>query len=274
MVSQADSPRKNDVVSDPDTPRHPGSCHDQASLADANIMGDVDQVIDLGAPADDGVVDTAPINRGVGTNLHLILDDAASNMRYPLVAIGGRKETKSRTADHSSGLEHDPIAQTGATMANHTRSEHAILTDGYPFFQDHPRLESGPRSHPGAVPQNGARSDAYVLTQNNGLAAHRGGMKPRRGNPGGNKTGYKRKEGPVRILDNNPGGGSLSLQLKLWSDQHGAGRRGPKIGQVPGRDKKRQRLAVGAIEWPDSGNDLPAIAKQAATDQIGDRLRG
>src|SRR5688572_6439792 len=60
--------------------------HDQAELAHRAIVADLDEVVDLGSRADHRVVDAATIDRGVRTNLHVVVDHAAAHMRDLLVS--------------------------------------------------------------------------------------------------------------------------------------------------------------------------------------------
>ena len=49
--------------------------------ANADIVADLDQVVDLGAFADHGVADGAAVDRGAGPDLDVILDDDAPDLR-------------------------------------------------------------------------------------------------------------------------------------------------------------------------------------------------
>ena len=58
------------------------------------------------------------------------------------------------------------------------------------------------------------------------------------------------------------------------ADEDRAGVGAPKVGEISLGDEKGQRIRPGAIERSQSLELHPPIAEQAATDQLGDRLRG
>jgi hypothetical protein len=80
MIRHTDVTRDYHVISDPCTSCDSDSCHDQTPLSDPDVMSDLNQIVHLGATPDDCVVDAAAIDAGVGTDLHLILEDAAADM--------------------------------------------------------------------------------------------------------------------------------------------------------------------------------------------------
>src|ERR1041384_7626960 len=78
---------------------------DEAALADVHVVGDLDQVVDLGAGADHRVVHAAAVDGGVGADLHVVADEAATHLgnlavRTPVAArhvaetVGARKSTR------------------------------------------------------------------------------------------------------------------------------------------------------------------------------------
>ena len=76
MIGNADlSGQRGEVaiVTLPDMP----TCNDQAMPANGNVVSDLHEVVDLGALADDGIAGGAAVDRGIGANLDLILDDRA-----------------------------------------------------------------------------------------------------------------------------------------------------------------------------------------------------
>ena len=80
-------------------------------------------------------------------------------------------------------------------------------------------------------------------------------------------------QGAVRIGDDDPDAGAGAAGQRL-GHQHRACSRPIQFGCVSSGDREGERVWTGPVQWsyrPDM--DRP-IAKQAATDQIGDRLRG
>ena len=55
-------------------------CHEEAQLADPDVVCDVHRVIDLCPVADHGILESATIDRGIGADLYVVSDDAPSNV--------------------------------------------------------------------------------------------------------------------------------------------------------------------------------------------------
>ena len=56
--------------------------------ADHDVVGDLHQVVDLGALADHRVRQRAPVDRGVGADLHVVADDDAADLGHLHAALG------------------------------------------------------------------------------------------------------------------------------------------------------------------------------------------
>ena len=67
--------RHDDVFTDDRRPGNTCLSGDDRPLPDNNVVGDMDQVIDLGSLFDDRRFECCPIDGGVGTDLHVIIDD-------------------------------------------------------------------------------------------------------------------------------------------------------------------------------------------------------
>ncbi len=70
--------------------------------ADQHIVGDLHEIVDLGALADHGVADRAPIDRGVGADLDIVLDDDAADLRHLDVAGRSHHVAEAVLSDASS----------------------------------------------------------------------------------------------------------------------------------------------------------------------------
>jgi hypothetical protein len=78
----------------------------------------------------------------------------------------------------------------------------------------------------------------------------------------------------VRIADHDSGLRPHRTRSQLLGDEHGAGTRVSEIMQIAAGHGQRQGIGAGAVEGAHSRNTHITIAKQAATDEVGDRLRG
>jgi hypothetical protein len=60
----------------------------EAEPADADVVADLHQVVDLGAGAYHGVVHTSPVDGSVGADLDVVVDDASPDVPDLLVTRG------------------------------------------------------------------------------------------------------------------------------------------------------------------------------------------
>ena len=87
--------------------------HDHAMAADHDVMGDLHEVIDLGALADHRIAAGAPVDRGVRADLHIVLDDDAPDLRHLEVALRPHGEAEPVLADPDARMKDDPVAEIG-----------------------------------------------------------------------------------------------------------------------------------------------------------------
>src|SRR5262249_30131403 len=70
-----------------------------AVAANDDIVPDLNEVIDLSSFADDRVLECAPVDRGVGPYLHVVLDDHPPNLRHLQVAARTHGEAEAILPD-------------------------------------------------------------------------------------------------------------------------------------------------------------------------------
>ena len=86
----------------------------QAMLADGHVVGDLHQVIDLGAPADDRRAQRAAIDGHVGADLHVVADDHVADLRHFAVHAAVLHVAEAIRADHRAGVDAHAVADLGA----------------------------------------------------------------------------------------------------------------------------------------------------------------
>src|SRR5207248_1270767 len=87
VSADPDLSSENRPVFDHHRSGHANLRHDQTEATHTHVMRDVNEVVDLCPGADHGVADAAAIDRGVGANLDVVLDDAPADMRDSLVLV-------------------------------------------------------------------------------------------------------------------------------------------------------------------------------------------
>jgi len=129
VIGDPDMPREDDVIADARAARDADSGHDQAAFADPDVVSHLHQVIELGAAPDDSVVDAAPIDARMGSDLNLVLEDAVADVRDPNVFLSIPQVTEALSTQYGPGLEHDPMSDPGAGIAYHTRADGDVIPD-------------------------------------------------------------------------------------------------------------------------------------------------
>src|SRR6056297_337722 len=111
-----------------------------AVIADANVMGNLDEVIEFHPITDDGVVECATINGGVGTHFHIISENNPTELcdTVPYALLIGETKTVG--------------ANNGATK------DVTTLANNHVVSQSHPWADQSPRPDPGAGSNNRAGS--------------------------------------------------------------------------------------------------------------------
>ena len=75
-----------------------------------DVVRDLHQIVDLGALADDGVAGRAAIDRGVGADLDVVLNDDSPGLRNFLVAARRRQIAEAVLADARAGMDDHAVA--------------------------------------------------------------------------------------------------------------------------------------------------------------------
>ena len=70
-----------------------------AVTADADVMANLDQIIDHGPCADYRIVKRTPIDGRIGANLHIVFDDDPAELRHAEQFLWSHDEAKARTTD-------------------------------------------------------------------------------------------------------------------------------------------------------------------------------
>src|SRR2546423_4390125 len=144
-------------VADRHGSRDPDLRHHQTFLANAHVVGDVHQIVDFGAVADDGVVDAATVDCSIGTNLDIVADDTAAHMGNLLVGSIAKDVTESVAADARTGVNEHSLPQRRAGINRNARPEARTIANPDAVADDTVR----PNHH--TVAQRCAASNDCVL---------------------------------------------------------------------------------------------------------------
>ena len=120
--------------------------------ADADIVADLYEIVDLGALADDRIADGAAIDGGAGADLDVVLNNNRPTCGILLWSGAAHDEAKAILPDIASGMDNDPIADQGIRY-DRTGADGTITAD------PHPGADHGLRPDRSAAPDFGLRPD-------------------------------------------------------------------------------------------------------------------
>ena len=111
--------------------------------ADADIMPDLHQVIDMHAGADHGVLRRTAVDGGVGADLRAVADQHAAQLRHGQEAFLAHGEAEPVLADARPRKQHHAVADDGVRH-RHLRADPAVLPDAHPVADHCQRADHGP----------------------------------------------------------------------------------------------------------------------------------
>src|SRR5215831_942713 len=129
MVREAHLPGGDHAAAEPARAGDADLRHDDRVLADLDVVADLHKVVDLRAPTDDGPTEHGAVDRGVGTDVHVVLDHDDADLR-DLAMPGAVEDVAEPVApDDGTRLDDHPAAEADALAQHHPWMEHRILAD-------------------------------------------------------------------------------------------------------------------------------------------------
>ena len=144
VIGDAHLAAQHGEIADRHAAGNPDLGDDQAMPADRAVVSDLDQVVDLGALADDRVAGGAAVDRGIGADFDVVLDDDAAGLRDFLMALRRRQIAKAVLADAGASMDDDAIADQGMRDRRRWRRSRNPARCGHPGRRRH-RRQSGCR---------------------------------------------------------------------------------------------------------------------------------
>ena len=123
-------------------------------------MPDLHEVVDLGAIADEGVIDAAAVDRRVRTNVDVVADDRPPDLRELGVGAIAKHVTKTIASDAHTAVNLAALAEGRAWIERHVREEARVYTDVH------------------AVAHGAMRADPRAIAYHDALADQREGLHP------------------------------------------------------------------------------------------------
>ncbi len=140
VISDGDLSAQYHVVSKRTRTPDAALSDDDAILTDLDVVADLNEVVDFCAATDACHAAACPVNGTVGTDLDVVFDDDASDLRdlaMPAVAL---KVAETIRSNCGIGMNDNPITDSDALPDDDIRPQHAIKSDGYPGSNIHTRI--------------------------------------------------------------------------------------------------------------------------------------
>ncbi len=139
MVVHADLAAQHDEIAEPRRTGNTDLTDDDTMAADLHVVGDLHEIVDLRALTDHRVEHMAAVDRGIGADLHIVLDDDAADLRNLGMLLPAE-------------LEPEPVLPTRTPAWRMTRlPSSAWVSDTCgPMAQSRPIRTLGPTTAPAA----------------------------------------------------------------------------------------------------------------------------
>ena len=121
-------------------------------------MGNLHEVVELNALADDGRTHCRTVYTGVSADLNIVLDGHDANLRYLVVAFCVRSEAESVRTDYAASVKSYVVAELAALIDGRVRVDEAVVA------HLHVVADYGVRIDLAVVAYNGVVADACKRT--------------------------------------------------------------------------------------------------------------
>jgi hypothetical protein len=137
--------------------------------ANDHIVRDLDEIIDLGVLAHDGVFESASVDATVGAHGDSILDDHPAELRQVDHSSPARRRAEARLAKHRAGVDLNAISDQSETDDG-AGADLAIPTDA------DTRTDNGARPDPSSPPYGGMSADKHPRSKDHAILELGAGM--------------------------------------------------------------------------------------------------
>ncbi len=102
----------------------------QTSPSDRHIMGDLHKIIDFGAFSNHGIARRSAVDRGVGADLDIVLNNDTADLRNFEMALAARHKAETILADPYAWMKDDTIANQGMNN-RYLRTDRTLAAKAY-----------------------------------------------------------------------------------------------------------------------------------------------
>ena len=115
-------------------------------------MGDLHQVVYLGAAADAGSLERCAVDGAVGADLHVVFDHHDADLRDLVVRGSVRRVAEAVRADHGAVVDGHAVADPASLPDAHVGVQRHVVADHHAGVEHDPRVQDDPvaQGHPGS----------------------------------------------------------------------------------------------------------------------------
>src|SRR5947209_12369023 len=128
MTGDPNLPCQNNVIAQLRTAGDPGLGDYQAMFTNRNVMGNLNQVINLGAAPDNGGPQGPAIDRHVGANFHIVTHNHTADLRHLAMNSPVLHVPKSVRTHNCARMDPDPVAQFSRGIQSDIWEQADVLT--------------------------------------------------------------------------------------------------------------------------------------------------
>ena len=132
-------------------------------LANLAIVSHLDKVVELHALMDHGLAHRRAVDTGIGSDLHIVLDDHNANLRNLVVALCVGCKAKAIGTNDTTSMNSDMIAQTAALINGHMWIEQAALAKLHTIANDDMGINLATIANHDAIADASKGSDVDIL---------------------------------------------------------------------------------------------------------------
>ena len=208
---------------------------DQAMPSDRAVVSDLDEIVDLGSLADDRIARRAAVDRGIGADFDVVLNDDAPGLRDLLMASRRRQITETVLADANAGMDDNAVADQGVDDSG-SGADRAVAADA-DIGTDH-----------GAGRDHGAGADLRARTDHRERIDGDVGLEPR------------------GVMHVRCSGASADAVERRWT-QHGGEQRPRSPRQTPDKDAASPARQLRAAPKPQNAAQSGRLRRACRPDR-------
>src|SRR5215470_190013 len=164
VIGYAGLATHDDAVLDGAATRDADLRSQQTVTPDRYVVRDLDEIVDLGALPDHGVPDGPAVDRRIGTDLDIVLDDDAPDLGNLMGSARPAHKAEAVLSDGAAGVDDDAIADQRMHDRG-ARPDGAIAADAHVLADDRARADDGATADLGTGPDHGGRINGYAVFQ-------------------------------------------------------------------------------------------------------------